>query len=394
MRKEKFQKKNILLDYISLIKNNYIIYNIFEEVLFYIRKLDAKKEKSEKSHKDINKIKNAKAKINLINKLFIIIIYIFIQILSCNGQFTSNYFSNITLRINGTGEKFIFGEDFRSIPNKIYINNIIQNEIKKSYYFNQTENFVELIWKHNNIDCPYMFRYCRDIIEINLTNFDTSQVQNMFNMFEGCTSLTSLDLSNFDTSNVKVMNSMFDNCTSLTSLDLSNFDTSQLLKMYYIFLNSINLKFINFSGFVESENLEVGSLFDGISDNLAICIDESNNKIISELKQKSCYTIDCSDNWISNQKQIVNKTGICYDINNNDIQFLYEYKGIYYEHCENGILLNNSKIDRCKCDLNYIDFYPKENDSLNTDSFINCYKEPEGYYLDVNDLVYKKCFYT
>ena len=83
---------------------------------------------------------------------------------------------------------------------------------------------------------------------------------------------------------------------------------------------------------------------------------------------------------MSNQKQIVNVTGICYDINNNDIQFLYEYKGIYYEHCDNGILFNNSTIDRCKCDLNYTYFYPKENDSLNIDSFINCYNN-----IDINN---------
>ena len=45
-------------------------------------------------------------------------------------------------------------------------------------------------------------------------------------MFNGCESLTSLDLSNFNTSSVENMENMFNGCKSLTSLDLSNFNTS------------------------------------------------------------------------------------------------------------------------------------------------------------------------
>ena len=48
----------------------------------------------------------------------------------------------------------------------------------------------------------------------------------MDNMFNGCESLTSLDLSNFNTSSVENMENMFNGCKSLTSLDLSNFNTS------------------------------------------------------------------------------------------------------------------------------------------------------------------------
>ena len=41
-------------------------------------------------------------------------------------------------------------------------------------------------------------------------------------MFYGCSSLTSLNLSNFNTNNVNNMNHMFSYCSSLTSLNLSN----------------------------------------------------------------------------------------------------------------------------------------------------------------------------
>ena len=73
-----------------------------------------------------------------------------------------------------------------------------------------------------------MFYGCDDIIEIDLSHFDTSNVKDMGYMFSGCTSLTSLDLSNFNTSSVIVMDEMFPGCTSLTFLDLHNFDASLL----------------------------------------------------------------------------------------------------------------------------------------------------------------------
>ena len=44
-----------------------------------------------------------------------------------------------------------------------------------------------------------MFFQCSDITEIDLSNFNTSKVNNMIGMFNGCSSLTSLNLSYFDT---------------------------------------------------------------------------------------------------------------------------------------------------------------------------------------------------
>jgi len=59
-------------------------------------------------------------------------------------------FSNITLKINGIGEKSIFCFNStlfnkKYYPNEVYINGEKQNTIKYSYIFNQTENFVELV---------------------------------------------------------------------------------------------------------------------------------------------------------------------------------------------------------------------------------------------------------
>ena len=61
-------------------------------------------------------------------------------------------------------------------------------------------------------------------------------------MFYGCSSLASLDLSSFDTSNVESMESLFGGCTSLESLDLSNFNTSRAKWMRNLFPEKSSLQ--------------------------------------------------------------------------------------------------------------------------------------------------------
>ena len=54
-------------------------------------------------------------------------------------------------------------------------------------------------------------------------------------MFWRCKKLESLDLSGWDTSNVQSMSGMFYNCSRLGSLDLSGWDTSNIKDMSWVF---------------------------------------------------------------------------------------------------------------------------------------------------------------
>ena len=47
-----------------------------------------------------------------------------------------------------------------------------------------------------------MFLGCSSLTSINLSNFNTNNVTNMYGMFYGCRSLTTINLSNFNTNNV------------------------------------------------------------------------------------------------------------------------------------------------------------------------------------------------
>ena len=65
-----------------------------------------------------------------------------------------------------------------------------------------------------------MFKSCNKISEINLTNFDASELTCIQSMFNGCSSLIYLDLSNFNIEKVSLMTSMFSGCSSLEYINL------------------------------------------------------------------------------------------------------------------------------------------------------------------------------
>ena len=409
-------------------------------------KLDDNKLKEKHGNKRKNNI--IKNYINNNNYIIIAVIKFFLMI-NLFFRIKSNtynlYFfqdSKITLKVKGNGENTIFNEnfDYSNYLKEVHINGDIQNEIKYKYSFNKEDNFVELIWNDNINNTNDMFKGCTSITEIDLSNFDTSSVTSMDNMFESCSSLTSinlsnlktssvermifmfsscsaltsLDLSSFDTSSVTRMDSMFSQCSSLTTLNLSNFKSSSLTSYDTMFLNCINLEYINLYNF--NEGKLKSNMFENMPNNLVICIktnmnnvlhiynNTSYNKSYSDLINKNCFIIDCTKDWKTKQKKIINTNNECVETCNGNWQYKYEYNGKCYEQCSNGVLNGNKckcELDKClscpkvaldkglctECSTNY---YPKENDTSNLGEYINCYKEPEGYYLDNN--FYKKCY--
>ena len=256
----------------------------------------------------------------------------------------------------------------------------------------------------------YMFYNCSSLISLNLLSFNTSHLTSMSDLFYGCSSLISLNLSNFDTSKVTNMCNMFRDCFSLISLDLSNFDTSNTIKMNNMFNGCTNLEYINLKNFTDINLTEYTNIFYGVPENIVAC--GNDNMILTELKLKHCFTIYCSDDWKLNKKKIIFYNNTCIDNCSLDVE--YEYNDKCYSYCPNNVnnvyyLNNNNKI--CKCELEKclicsaisliknlcikcnIDYYPKENDPSDIGEFINCYKEPEGYYLDNNNSIYKKCYH-
>ena len=98
-------------------------------------------------------------------------------------------------------------------------------------------------------DMSDMFFNCSSLTSIDLNSFNTSKVTNILQMFSYCESLTSLDLSSFNTSNVTNMYGMFEYCSTLTSLDLNSFNTLSVTDMSYMFYDCSSLISLDLSGF-------------------------------------------------------------------------------------------------------------------------------------------------
>jgi len=111
------------------------------------------------------------------------------------------------------------------------------------------------------INMNSMFKECKYLEKLNISNLKTGNVTNMGEMFNGCTELKELDVSKFDTSNVKKMNLMFANCKSLEQLDLQNFNTSKVSDMSYMFLQCISLKKISLENFNTKNVINMRRMF-------------------------------------------------------------------------------------------------------------------------------------
>ena len=113
-------------------------------------------------------------------------------------------------------------------------------------------------------DMSLMFHGMRDLSALNLSSFNTSQVTDMHNMFYGMSNLTTLNVSHFDTSKVTDMSLMFHGMRDLSALNLSSFNTSQVTDMHNMFYGTSNLTTLNVSNFDTSKVTDMGFMFYGI----------------------------------------------------------------------------------------------------------------------------------
>lgn len=98
---------------------------------------------------------------------------------------------------------------------ELYIDDI-KRKFSNCYEFSEEIHSIKLKFKILLEDCCEMFCSCSNIIDINLSKFNSKNVDNMAEMFYNCHNLMNLNLSNLDTRNVTTMDSMFFNCRNLT----------------------------------------------------------------------------------------------------------------------------------------------------------------------------------
>ena len=96
-------------------------------------------------------------------------------------------------------------------------------------------------WNTSNVtDMSFMFWGCNNL-KCNISNWDVSNVENMDYMFDHCKNFD-CDLGNWDVSNTKSMKYMFKNCSKFEGKGLENWDVSNVNYMTHMFVNCTSLK--------------------------------------------------------------------------------------------------------------------------------------------------------
>ena len=125
-------------------------------------------------------------------------------------------------------------------------------------WYEYSDNIYTATVNVSGISSAYkMFEGCTELTSVDLSGFDSSNVEDMCRMFDECEKLTAVDVSKFDTSKVTDMSCMFSGCSSLTELNLQNFDTSSVTDMSSMFEYCSSLVSLDISHFTVKQDTDI-----------------------------------------------------------------------------------------------------------------------------------------
>ena len=172
---------------------------------------------------------------------------------------------NVFKNCNITKLSTLFSSDMK-LKN---IGNIGNLDISKaealSYVFYACSALTQLDlsnWDTRNIQ--YMigtFSGCNNLTEINCSRWNTSKVYNMQVAFYNCKSLQTIPVRDWDTRSVMYMDKAFAYCESLTNLDVSKWDTSKVVEMTNVFYHCSSLPTLDVSKWKTTNVLRAENLF-------------------------------------------------------------------------------------------------------------------------------------
>ena len=233
--------------------------------------------------------------INFIFLLFIPILRVYkINLYKFNFVSNSEY---IILKINKGGYQNILGADnYITCPDAIYLNdgetNIKNSGNCRIININSNQimiNTIKLVWNSKLSYIQGLFENLNNIIEIDISNFDSSLAKYMNMMFYGCSSLTSINFGNFITSSMVDMRGMFYMCTSLQNLDLSSFDTSKVTNMTYLFYNCEKIVSLKLGNFDTSNVLDMKFMYYGCENLIFLNLSMMNTSLVSDISYMFAY---------------------------------------------------------------------------------------------------------
>ena len=325
-----------------------------------------------------------------------------------NTRNINNYNSVITLLIKGNGIQNLINNKFTPSPTTVLINGIRKNFCKRKCYIKRDKNNINnitLFFKGKIASCQSMFKNLDNVIEIDLSKFDFSEVKNMENMFSGLINLKRIYFGNLNISSIENLNCLFYNCYKLTSIDLSNFNSSKITNMQKMFYGCKSLKYLNLYYFKINNNINIENIFDGISSDTKYCISDEE---IKKYLLGNYKLLDCSITFSKINRKTRLETycgGNLYKYNGQCLQYCpggtYVYSSCYYysspssticykkcgdcyntcKSCNGAGSGNNHNCKECKAGYEFI--------NNNKNCYLKCQKY---YYINfIGDILYRQC---
>ena len=226
---------------INIIQNYYNEFNKLKKYIIYQNIIN-------KRNKNINlQLK----KINFIY-LFTYILFNLINIVFAEEIINNQ--NSIFLKTSTKGYQYIISQD--RLPDFVYVNEKQTNfdaDGRINIKSRQKINIVKLVWNYKLKNCEFLFDSLDNIIEVDLSEFDSSEVTTMKGMFSFCSEVRSINFNNINTSSLIDMSEMFKNCDSLTEINFSSFDTSKVTNMGFLFYECPSLYSFDLSKFNTSQ---------------------------------------------------------------------------------------------------------------------------------------------
>lgn len=176
------------------------------------------------------------------------------------------------------------------------------------YYYSEANKILL------NRDSSGMFWTIEEVTDIDVSTFDTSTVENMYDMFSNTHNLISLDLSSFDTRNVAIMKDMFYNTYKLKTVNLSSFDTQNVTDMRGMFKDSHTLQSLDLSNFDTSKVTSMTEMFSGASALVSLDLSNFNTSNVTDMTSMFAKTASLKNlNLASfNTEKVRNMSGMFY----------------------------------------------------------------------------------
>ena len=130
----------------------------------------------------------------------------------------------------------------------------------------------------------FMFYNCLNLTSVKLSNTYSINLKNISYMFQLCSNLIYINFGNINTSLVEDMQFLFSQCSKIESIDLSKFDTSKVTTMFAMFRYCYNLKELNLNNFVTSLVTNMRSMFYSCNEMISIDLSSFNTSQVTTMK--------------------------------------------------------------------------------------------------------------